>query len=107
MTVLVTAATGVMGPFLLRRLQEAGHHVRAVTRSPPGEVGGPTLSWERLDLTSALHLAPPAPEALIHAAPLWLLPPVLGALAQAASFCLSGRFSNPNCLRSRPCRICS
>jgi nucleoside-diphosphate-sugar epimerase len=105
-TVLVTGATGVVGPFVVRRLLEAGHDVRAVTRSPPPGAESPGLTWERLDLTKVLHLAPPAPEALIHAAPLWLLPPVLGILAQAGirrvvAFSSASRFSKEQS-RSRP-----
>ena len=96
--VLVTGATSVPGPFLLRRLQEAGHHVRAVTRGAPRGNESHTLAWERIDLTTAFQLTPPVPEALVHAAPLWLLPPVLGTLAQSGvrrvvAFSSASRFS--------------
>ena len=82
-TVLVTGATGVVGPFVVRRLLEAGYHVRAITRRSPPEANGPALAWETLDLEQAFDPARPGPETLIHAAPLWLLPPVLGALARS------------------------
>ncbi len=76
--VLVSGATGIVGHFLLPRLVAEGMEVHALSRrrQAPGAV-----RWHVGDMTdeqwsrglSALDL-------VIHAAPLWLLPPLLPAL---------------------------
>lgn len=51
--VLVTGATGFVGRHLLPRLAHRGHHVRAVSRHPPEELGirsRERVSWCRVDL---------------------------------------------------------
>ncbi|MFB6139331.1 MAG: SDR family oxidoreductase [Halosimplex sp.] len=72
---LVTGATGTLGSALVPRLAEAGHSVRAASRSPPaaddGDRGatGPA-EWVELDLGSAegIEHAVEDVDVLVHAA---------------------------------------
>lgn len=66
-TVLLTGATGVLGRELRPRLLDAGHDVRAASRSPP--TGG-AVEWVELDLTdgSGLSEAVAGVDIVVHAA---------------------------------------
>jgi nucleoside-diphosphate-sugar epimerase len=95
--VLVTGASGVVGPCLLRRLAAAGFDVVAVSRRPPREAAQ-GVCWRALDLGLPDSLEGPVPPALVHAAPLWLLPPLLPRLAarglrRLVAFSSTSRFS--------------
>ncbi len=48
-SILLTGATGVLGTALQPKLRDAGHQVRAASRSPPTEGAG---DWVTLDLTT-------------------------------------------------------
>jgi nucleoside-diphosphate-sugar epimerase len=81
-TVLLTGATGVVGPFLLQRLPAKGHEVHAISRRPAGEQR-PGVTWERADLGAVgPALGPEGIRTWIHAAPLWLAPPLVPGLAR-------------------------
>lgn len=78
--VIVTGARGLVGRRLLPRLVAAGFGVQAVSRrrDPAGE---PPVRWRVWDLAAGEPDPAPTPvELLVHAAPLWLLPPVLPRL---------------------------
>jgi nucleoside-diphosphate-sugar epimerase len=77
--VLVTGATGLVGYFLLPRLQAAGTAVHALSRYPQPESD---IHWHAGDLSVSSDWAHGIPEmdTCIHAAPLWLLPPLLPQL---------------------------
>ncbi|MDN5936191.1 MAG: SDR family NAD(P)-dependent oxidoreductase, partial [Nitrosospira sp.] len=80
--IIVTGATSVIGHFLLTRLVEAGCEVHAVSRSP-GESLSTTdkkVFWHQADIRHAEQLPKVNAQALIHLAPLWLLPPLLPVL---------------------------
>ena len=80
--IIVTGATSLIGRFLLPRLITAGYQVHAVSRTgekQPGTTG--TLIWHQADVTDTDPLPAMDAQALIHLAPLWLLPPLLPALA--------------------------
>jgi len=77
---IVVGATGLVGRFLLPRLLAAGFHVRAWSRQPPPAAEAPGLVWEARDVSRPLEW-PPEAECLFHAAPLWLLPPLVAPLA--------------------------
>jgi nucleoside-diphosphate-sugar epimerase len=107
-SVVVTGATGVVGPWLLPRLCEGGFAVQAISRRPEPESETGTLPygccegkpgrvrWLSLDLAHGWPAPPRASKAarnrstvefglepaalLIHAAPIWLLPPLLPPL---------------------------
>jgi nucleoside-diphosphate-sugar epimerase len=77
--VLVTGATGLVGHFLLPRLQAAGMTVHALSRRPQSAAD---LCWYAGDLSASSDWVRRLPEMdlCIHAAPLWLLPPLLPQL---------------------------
>jgi nucleoside-diphosphate-sugar epimerase len=79
-TIVVTGASGIVGPYLLPRLLERGLIVHALSRRPPG-VTRAGLSWHGVDIATGLAASPlPTIDAAIHAAPLWLLPPIIDEL---------------------------
>jgi nucleoside-diphosphate-sugar epimerase len=119
--VIVTGATGLIGPYLLRRLAEGGLSVQAISRRPHGRTdasrGGnatagphqlepvtapPELTWTVVDLAAApadpaVTVMRPA-AALVHAAPIWLLPAWLPTLAdlgvrRVVAFSSTSRFT--------------
>lgn len=65
---LLTGATGTIGAALQPRLAEAGHTVRATSRSPPGD--GPADEWVELSLPDGpgLEAALEAVDVVVHAA---------------------------------------
>lgn len=66
---LVTGATGTLGTALQSRLTEAGHTVRAASRSPPDESTA-DVEWVALDLSegTGIQSALEDVDAVIHAA---------------------------------------
>jgi nucleoside-diphosphate-sugar epimerase len=76
--VLVTGASGFIGPHALRPLVEAGHEVHAVARRRPPADGLAGVTWHQADLLErpADVVAELAPERLLHLAwctqaPVW------------------------------------
>ncbi|WP_265108897.1 SDR family oxidoreductase [Halosolutus halophilus] len=67
---LLTGATGTLGRTLRPRLQDAGHDVRAASRSPPAEGGAPNPEWIELDLVDGTGLRSAVEDAdvVVHAA---------------------------------------
>ena len=79
-TILVLGATSLIGRFLSPRLVEAGCAVTAVSRSPPHPPWD--LTWVCADLTDpTLGRRLPPVNAIVSLSPIWLLPPVIPALA--------------------------
>src|SRR5574340_1337230 len=79
--IIVTGATSVIGRCLLPRLLEAGYEVHAVSRK--GCVNPDitdNLSWHQADIDHPEQLPGVGAAALVHLAPLWLLPPLLPVL---------------------------
>ena len=96
LSVIVTGATGLIGHYLLPLLMERGFAVQAVSRQPqplPGagpRTGAPqpgAALWMKLDLHGPGAGAGAAgfgsADCLVHAAPIWLLPPWLLRAAEA------------------------
>jgi len=82
-TVLVTGARGVVGHCLLPVLVEKGFAVLAASRrAGPAPGGGPGVRWITLELEQPGAL-PGRLDLLVHAAPIWLLPPWLPRAADA------------------------
>lgn len=79
-TILVTGATGIVGPYLLPRLAAIGAQVHAISRRPPASsLAG--VSWHPVDITAGLATLPVGRiDAVVHAAPLWLLPNLIDEL---------------------------
>lgn len=81
--IIVTGATSIIGYFLLSRLVAAGYEVHAISRDGGKNVGTTSnqLIWHEADISRAGQFPLIHAEALIHLAPLWLLPPLLPVLA--------------------------
>lgn len=70
-TTLVTGATGTLGSALRPRLRDAGHDVRAASRSPPADGGdGEGVEWVELDVAdgTGLERAVDGVDVVVHAA---------------------------------------
>jgi nucleoside-diphosphate-sugar epimerase len=80
--IIVTGATSVIGGFLLPRLLEAGYEVHAVSRDSVKKLPAKNekLVWHLADISNPERLPRINARALIHLAPLWLLPPLLPVL---------------------------
>jgi nucleoside-diphosphate-sugar epimerase len=81
--IIVTGATSIIGHFLLSRLLAAGYEVSAISRGG-GKNAVTTdnkLIWHEADISRAEQFPLIHAQALIHLAPLWLLPPLLPVLA--------------------------
>ncbi len=81
--IMVTGATSIIGRFLLPRLVNAGYEVHAISRNcreNPGETGKKVF-WHPVDIAHPEQLPRVDAQALIHLAPLWLLPPLLPVLS--------------------------
>jgi nucleoside-diphosphate-sugar epimerase len=76
---IVIGATGLVGHFLIPRLAAAGWSVHAVSRRPAAGADG--VRWHRHDIRDGLDGLDARAGVLFHAAPLWLLPPLVPALA--------------------------
>lgn len=95
LSIIVTGATGLVGHYLLPLLMERGFAVQAISRQPRRSA---TIGAARAALWMKLDLEGPWAEAgaagarggrfgsapwLVHAAPIWLLPPWLPRAAEA------------------------
>ncbi|MBA4142221.1 MAG: NAD-dependent epimerase/dehydratase family protein [Nitrosospira sp.] len=80
--IIVTGGTSIIGRFLLPRLLDAGYEVHAVSRCPSANPGASEtrLFWHKCDIGQPEQLPRINAQALIHLAPLWLLPPLLPVL---------------------------
>jgi nucleoside-diphosphate-sugar epimerase len=81
--IIVTGATSIIGHFLLSRLMAAGYEVHAISRGGGKNVvtTDNKLIWHEADISRAEQFPLIHAQALIHLAPLWLLPPLLPVLA--------------------------
>lgn len=80
--IIVTGATSIIGRFLLPRLVNAGYQVHAISRNcrqNPSETDKKVF-WHPVDIAHPEQLPRLDAQALIHLAPLWLLPPLLPVL---------------------------
>lgn len=82
--ILVTGATSMLGRFLLPRLLDAGYEVHAISRAPSENPNMTNINttdkkmfWHQADISHPEQLPHINAQALIHLAPLWLLPSVL------------------------------
>jgi len=92
---LITGATSQVGAFLRARAGAAGVSLVLVSRTPPAEDGA-AARWDATDISQGGAL--PAAQALIHLAPLHLLPPLLPDFFAAGgrrviAFSTTSRFS--------------
>lgn len=82
--VLLTGATSQVGLFTLRRLLNAGADVVAISRDEAPPFTHARLQWMQGDLTTInTDLAAIHADALVHCAPITLLPPLLKLLDNA------------------------
>jgi len=81
--VMITGATSQVGHFLIPRLAERGCRLTLVSRRPARDENRPGVRWVQWDLSR--DAVPPALEAdvLVHLAPIWTVPGLIGPLAQA------------------------
>lgn len=98
--VWVFGATSLVGRCLLPRLLAAGYRVRAFCTDPAraGAGGSPRLTFHGHDIRDVSAMPPGKPQALIHLAPLPLLPPWIEPLArrgvrQVIAFGSTSRYS--------------
>lgn len=98
--VIVTGATSMIGHFLLDKLLAQGYEVHAVSRASrhSSNTGDRSLIWHQADISQRLALGGIDAWALIHLAPLWLLPPLLHSLelARVIGFGSTSVFSKAN-----------
>jgi nucleoside-diphosphate-sugar epimerase len=99
--VVVTGATSMIGHFLLDTLLARGYEVHAVSRasSDSPTTGARRLIWHQADIDHPSQaLAGIDAWALIHLAPLWLLPPLLNSLdlVRVVGFGSTSVFSKAN-----------
>jgi nucleoside-diphosphate-sugar epimerase len=81
--IIVTGATSIIGRFLLPRLVNAGYEVHAISRNyheNPSEIDKKVF-WYPVDINHPEQLPRTNAQALLHLAPLWLLPPLLPILS--------------------------
>jgi nucleoside-diphosphate-sugar epimerase len=80
--VIVTGATSMIGHYLLDKLLAGGYEVHAVSRasSDSSNTRAGRLVWHQADISQPQALTGIDAWALIHLAPLWLLPPLLNSL---------------------------
>lgn len=74
--VWLTGATGVVGPSLCVSLSRAGYEVSAISRSSDGDAAACRRHRGDIERPESLRDLP-APDVLVHAAPLWLAPALL------------------------------
>jgi nucleoside-diphosphate-sugar epimerase len=80
-TTIVTGATGLVGHFLVPRLVEGGWQIDALSRRPVPPGLPPDVRWHVHDIAAVPSLPVERADVLFHAAPLWLAPPLVPALA--------------------------
>lgn len=96
--ILVLGATSLIGTFLMRRLQAAGHEPMGLSRRPPGG----DACWIDADLKAGdLEEALPAAATVFSLSPIWLLPaalPLLKArgMSRLVAFSSTSRFTKQN-----------
>ena len=80
--IIVTGATSIIGHYLLPRLLNAGYEVHAISRGGGKNpvTTGKKLIWHQADILHPEQLPGINVQALIHLAPLWLLPMLLPVL---------------------------
>ena len=80
--IIVTGATSMIGYFLLGKLLTAGYQVHAVSRASSNspDTAAKGVIWHQADVSQPEKLVGIDAWALIHLAPLWLLPPLLNSL---------------------------
>lgn len=80
--IIVTGATSIVGQFLLPRLSKAGYEIHAISRGSGRNLttAQKNLFWHQTDIRHPGQLPAINAEALVHLAPLWLLPPLLPAM---------------------------
>jgi GT2 family glycosyltransferase/nucleoside-diphosphate-sugar epimerase len=79
--VYLTGSTRLLGLCTLSRLLSAGYSVTAGHNSSAMFYGHPNLEWAKHDMESGL-IPSAAADILIHAAPLWFLPPNIAHFAK-------------------------
>ena len=80
--IIITGATSIVGQFLLPRLAAAGNEVYAISRKSSSNLVTihKNIFWHSSDISHPEQLRFPSASALVHLAPLWLLPPLLPIL---------------------------
>ena len=75
--IIITGATSIVGQFLLPRLAAAGNEVYAISRKNSSNLVTihKNIFWHSSDISHPEQLRCPSASALVHLAPLWLLPP--------------------------------
>jgi nucleoside-diphosphate-sugar epimerase len=98
--VIVTGATSMIGHFLLDKLLARGYEVHAVSRASSNSrtTGAHRLIWHQADIGHPSQALAVDAWALIHLAPLWLLPPLLNSLdlVRVVGFGSTSVFSKAN-----------
>jgi nucleoside-diphosphate-sugar epimerase len=79
--IIVTGATSIIGQFLLPKLANSGCEVHAISRNDRSPVTTEkNIFWHSSDISHAEQFPCLSADALVHLAPLWLLPPLLPVL---------------------------
>lgn len=79
--IMVTGATSLIGDYLLPELVALGFEIHAVSRNPPRLSTCASLHWHKLDITKTTAPETFGAEALVHLAPLRILPPLMRKVA--------------------------
>lgn len=77
----MTGGASLVGHFLLPRLVAAYDNVHVVSRRGGAPGTPPGVQWHQMDLTAGLPQLAIGVTHVAHLAPLWLLPPLLGRMA--------------------------
>ena len=96
--VMITGATSQVGHFLIPKLAEQGCQLELVSRRAPREEDRPGVRWLHWDLAREDFPDTVTAQALVHLAPIWTLPGLIGPLAEAGirrviAFSSTSRFS--------------
>ncbi|WON72797.1 NAD-dependent epimerase/dehydratase family protein [Nitrosospira sp. Is2] len=80
--IIVTGASSIIGQFLLPKLATSGCEVHAISRNNRSGLIATekNLFWHSSDISDPEQLPRLSANALVHLAPLWLLPPLLPVL---------------------------
>jgi nucleoside-diphosphate-sugar epimerase len=81
-SIIVTGATSIIGQFLLPKLANFGYEVHAISRNDGSRLitTEKNIFWHSSDISLPEQLPRLSANALVHLAPLWLLPPLLPVL---------------------------